>query len=137
MSSKCFKKVSDPKQRHAYFNPRHNFPFLIEYTKLKGELSILKETLYTDHYSWLFLSHDYLYLPFEQEIVKLIESGFIQHWIKKHSNSALRAMEVENSGPKVFSLDELAIGFHVWLVFLGTSFIVFVSELIWRCKSPI
>jgi hypothetical protein len=69
-----------------------------------------------------------VYLEFlDTKVNQVKEAGLMDYWISK---SIKKPMPMEESGPEVLTLQQLEIGFVIWLMIIGFSSFVFVVEVI-------
>jgi hypothetical protein len=59
---------------------------------------------------------------------RLLQNGIVQHFLEQEENIYTRNVK-EPSKPKVFTLEDLAFGFEIWLISCGISTFVFVVEI--------
>jgi len=64
-------------------------------------------------------------------------AGLIDFYMRKFANRKYLELIEDDEGPNVFTLDQLAIGFQAFLLFLGVAAIIFVLEILLFCLSKL
>lgn len=94
----------------------------------EGILHLLQQSFLGDQVGLVFKPGGFLRFSIEEQIRKLRPTGIINrifdNWIKKRFIDPI----VKKTGPQVFSLEHLMIGFQVLLLFLMIAFLVFLIE---------
>lgn len=104
-----------------------------KYYKGNFEVNVLKETLIPISYGLMMPRHHFLISQSNQVITGLYEGGIIQRWVWLTENNIKRVVKSE---PKVLTMDQLNVGFQIWIVCLIISSIIFIVEhLVHCCKS--
>jgi hypothetical protein len=124
-----YSQVADLKKRRAWLANREHHQIRLEFIQMKFPVKLLKENLLTEQQGLHFMLNDYKFEPFNARVQKLFEAGIIQWWIERELESTRRFMSEPESGPKVLRLQELSIGFEVWLTFLAVSAAAFAIEI--------
>lgn len=96
-----------------------------EFCEKRGIL--LKETFPKHPKGYATIQNSLLYPVIESVIGRLIPSGILQNIARKSFEPKLGA-----KSPKVFSIDDLAFGFMIWLAACVMSVVAFLSELVWK-----
>lgn len=128
-------KVADHNQKRALLMFRtslENFVFIIEFYP---KVLLLKENLMTDYFIIYYHRHDYFFEPFNRQVTSLFEAGVIQRWIKSQFEDFDQLLFRPKEGPQIFGLDQLSIGFNIWLIALIVSFVGFWGERIFFLLS--
>jgi len=73
----------------------------------------------------------FLTISMEQKLKQMEVAGLINFYMREYSNRKYTELIEEEYVPKVFTLDQLAIGFEAFLLFLGVAAFVFVFEILW------
>jgi hypothetical protein len=103
------------------------------YTELGVSGIRLKEDFLTTFHSISTIRNHFLFDLVEKTLQNLLSSGIYQ----QNYNYAIwdrfrQVKEVEDSEPKVLSVEDLKFGFVVWICTCGVSILVFVLELIMK-----
>jgi len=72
----------------------------------------------------------FLSISMERKLKQMEVAGLIDFYMREYSNRKYLELIEEDEGPKVFTLDQLAIGFQAILLFLGVAAFAFVLELL-------
>lgn len=99
-------------------------------TKQKYQWKFLDEKILGFFEGITFTSYHYMHSSINAKIKQLTTSGFIEHWIQRWTKHRYIVEKPPPPGPKVLTLDDLQIGFQIWLLVLGAAFIAFICELI-------
>jgi hypothetical protein len=92
--------------------------------------------LYTNHEVFAFWNHIFYFRMFKILIDNLIATGVMKHLVEKYYTKKWKFEKFVESR-KVFSVQDLAFGFHIWLWCCLMSFLGFLAELIYkRLNSP-
>jgi len=62
-------------------------------------------------------------------------AGLIDFYMREYADRKFLELIEEDEGPKVFTLDQLAIGFEAFLLFLGVAAFVFLLEILAFCLN--
>lgn len=92
--------------------------------------NVLKENLFSDIAGLVFKAKSRFYFPFNKAISQLFEGGLTSFWRNNYYELNKRNLFQPDSGPKVFSMDHLAVSFYIWLGFLAISSISFLIETV-------
>jgi len=104
----------------------------IEFNK-KHEVSgvkLIKNKLSPLKISYAKVSCYFLHISMERKLKQMEVAGLIGFYMREYSNRKYLELIEEEDEPKVFTLDQLAIGFEAFLLFLGAGAIVFVFEIL-------
>lgn len=119
-------KLKDPRSQIAYATQRRKFGFVKQIT---GEPVIIKDDLFSQLVSLVHAQHSVSFFAINDAVKKLIEGGFLNFYWTKYEEWVKRKEYSPDSGPKVFTMDELSIGFIIWIGCLVICVAVFVLEL--------
>jgi len=72
----------------------------------------------------------FLRISMQQKVKQMEVAGLIDFYMREYSDRKYLELIEEDDGPKVFTLDQLAIGFEAFLLFLGVATIAFVLEIL-------
>lgn len=108
--------------------------FLIKITNGKFKHTKLKERIIADYMCFYLKSDDPKFKIFDRKIIQLVESGLTDKIRSDHYDG--RLVEDE-SGPTVLTLDQLGVGFQIWLLFLLISSVCFISEFVVKFVSSL
>jgi len=67
---------------------------------------------------------------FEAKLLQMQEAGLIEHYKRKYYDPKYLDLMEEENEPKVLTIEQLSIGFQVFLLFAGASIAVFVIEIV-------
>lgn len=95
---------------------------------INKSLSILPEPLMTNNVAFTFRRDISAYDHFNRVFTKLIESGIAKRIADKYNFDF--TLKDSQAGPMVLTLEQLAIGFEIWLLFLLISFCMFLIEIL-------
>lgn len=100
------------------------------------EYNLLQQPLMMNNIVFFFPRTSFIFESFARKLSQMIEVGIAEKVTRDHDVVKNRNVKVEESGPKVLTLDHLGVGFLAWLGFLMVSLICFVLEIITRhvCK---
>jgi len=79
----------------------------------------------------------FLRISMQRKLKQMEVAGLIDFYMREYSNRKFLELMEEDEGPQKLRLDQLAIGFQVFLLFLGVAAIVFVFEILWFCLEKI
>lgn len=93
----------------------------------------LKEEVYTRQVGIGFQQGNFFSFVVDEIIRKLLPTGVMYHSYKFHFDYMYRTADPSVSKPKVLTLDDLSVGFILWLSACGISSSCFILELIvWK-----
>jgi hypothetical protein len=93
---------------------------------------LLEETLMTKPIGLAIDKDHFMFDLIEDTLQRILAAGIPQHSAVYHKWVLYRGIsEEEDSDPKPFTLDDVAIAFNLWFVTLGISTFVFVCEFLW------
>lgn len=61
----------------------------------------------------------------------MASNGILKYWFDYFLNFDMKPLSDPPSGPKVFDIEDLKFGFHVWLIACGVSALAFFSEILY------
>jgi len=67
---------------------------------------------------------------FEAKLLQMQEAGLIEYWKRKYYDPKYLDLIPEEIEPKVLTVEQLSIGFQVFLLFSGAAIAVFVIEIV-------
>jgi len=102
---------------------------LNEKNKFSG-VKLLKNQLAPVRIPYAMVPCYFLHISMELKLKQMEVAGLIDFYMRKYSNQKYLELIEEDEGPKVFTLDQLAIGFQAFLLFLGVAAIAFVLEIL-------
>lgn len=86
-------------------------------------------TFYSTSESFMFRKNSFYFRAFQKMINRLIETGVMKHLSEKYYIDE-RVYINFNTGPKVLNINDIIIGFQIWLGCCGISCTAFILELI-------
>lgn len=89
--------------------------------------NLLDENIYSTHYGLLMLQGLATTEFIDTKVKQLIEAGIMDYWISK---SYKLTEHNKDSGPEVLTLEQLEMGFLIWLTMLGITSLCFVVEFL-------
>lgn len=95
----------------------------------KHRYMYLKQKVFSYSEGMAFEKHHCLYSSFNEKIQQLTSGGFTVHWLEEWTKHRSNTEKPPPPGPEVLKMDQLSIGFQIWLIMLGVSFLAFVVEL--------
>lgn len=109
-----------------------NIFLLMKTIEYKGEYryKYLDQTIFSYCDGMAFERHHYLYTSFDEKIQQLTTGGFIEHWIEKYTKHRNITEKPPPPDLVVLNMDRLNIGFQIWIIMLGISFMAFIGELL-------
>lgn len=120
---------------------RQKFKEILKKTHHTGlpSMKILDENFETLHYS-LMLTRK---LPYTEEFLRgvnnMIESGIIKNYFDEVMDERLHLRKEEAVGPHILTIQQLSLGFFLFLISCGLSVVAFLIEVLfnyarrWRC----
>lgn len=93
-------------------------------------MKILEENVFALFYVVLFPQVHFLYKPFNDIILFVVQSGLIDYWERiRFPPNFLLWKPQETADPVVLTWDHLYIGFYIWLFCIAVSAAAFVAEI--------
>lgn len=86
----------------------------------------LQETFATNLIGLTFQRFEFMMEPYDRKILQLIESGLMAKFIR--DNSSVYSTPIPNDDPAVLTLNDLSVGFKVWLFFVAIAIFSFILE---------
>jgi len=71
-----------------------------------------------------------LHKVFEAKLMRMHEAGLIEHYKRQYYDPKYFDLMEEEDDPKVLTVEQLSIGFQVFLLFAGVAIVVFVVEIV-------
>lgn len=93
-------------------------------------MKVLDEELFTIYIGMVFEPLHYLYKPFNDIILRLVQCGLIDYWMQLFSGTIYKNI-AERSKPVVLTWDHLYVGFYIYLVCLALSAAGFFAEILY------
>lgn len=91
-------------------------------------MKVLDEELFTMFFGMAFSQHHFLYKPFNNIILRVVQSGLIDKWFKEHyGDKWTEGKKV----PVVLTWEHLYVGFYIYLVCLALSTAEFLVEILY------
>jgi len=79
----------------------------------------------------------FLRVSMERKLKQMEVAGLIDFYMREYSNKKYLELTKEDKGPQKLRLDQLAIGFEAFLLFLGVAAFVFLLEILAFCLKKI
>lgn len=98
--------------------------------KGKYRLKFLDQIIFDYCEGMVFPKFHYLYTSFNEKIQQLVTGGFFEHWLEKWTKHRFNTEKPPPAGPENLNLDQLSIGFVIWLIALAISLTAFIGELL-------
>jgi hypothetical protein len=123
---------SEPSHKAGMLVMRRDFKWIMKIQLKNGEPSLrtLDEGFFTLSYSMMFTRN----LPYTETFLKrvnqMISSGYIQRADNARTKDHVPERKNEKIPPQVLTLEQLAIGFTVYLIACGLCVLVFIIEYI-------
>jgi len=73
----------------------------------------------------------------QRKLKQMEVAGLVNFYMRKYSNRKYLELVEEDEGPKKLRLDQLAIGFQAFLLFLGVAVFFFVLEILLFCLKKL
>lgn len=128
-------KVAEPNSKIAVFCHKELVQFINRQRNSSSLPNVLKENLFSDTAGLVFGAKSRFYFPFNKAISQLFEGGLTDFWRNNYYEMNKRNLYRPESGPEVFSMDHLAVGFYIWLACLAIGSISFLIEAVTaRCQ---
>jgi len=102
----------------AIFNEKHQI----------SQVKVLKSQIDGVFIDFASVRNYFVRTMLQKKLIQMQEAGLIEHYIQKYAKQKFTELVEEPDVPKVFRLDQLAIGFQVFLLFLALAVIVFIFE---------
>jgi len=72
----------------------------------------------------------FLSISMQRKLKQMEVAGLIDFYMRKYTNRKYLELIEEDEGPQKLRLDQLAIGFEAFLLFLGVAVLAFVFEIL-------
>jgi hypothetical protein len=123
--SSIFDLLSDGSNT-AFVTDSEFLSFLEKSSNGTQKFTKLSEKILSNPLGFQFISNDFMFKPFNQKIVQLVESGIADMIIKNESSFTRKYVEEE---PPPLTLDHLGVWFEIWIVMLSVAGLSFIVEL--------
>jgi len=97
--------------------------------KLSG-VKLLKNQLLPATIPYALIPSYFLRISMQQKLKQMEVAGLINFYTREHLDREYLELMEEDEGPQKLRLDQLAIGFEAFLLFLGVAAFVFVLEIL-------
>lgn len=105
---------------------------LLKASKGKLKINELDEKIISNHVSYTFTKNDYMFKPFNNKLVQLVEAGLADYYVKHYANPYTQEGQMDER--VVLTLDHLGTGFLIVFLFLIAAFQCFLMEhLVFKC----
>lgn len=110
----------------------------LNFIKLRSEpngvanVKVLNELVMEVPRGLMFPRFHVLYEPFSRKLDQLFQAGIVQRLVQSYYNFNMAQI---TKGPKVLTIEHLALGFQVWLFFLMISTIAFIAEILFSLRG--
>jgi len=73
----------------------------------------------------------FLRIAMQRKLKQMEVAGLIEFYMREYTDRRYLELMEKDEGPQKLRLDQLAIGFQAFLLFLGVAVIAFVFEILW------
>jgi len=102
------------------FNKRHSF----------SGVKLLKNEIPPVAIPYAVATCYFLSISMQRKLKQMEVAGLIDFYMREYSNRKYLELIEEDEGPQKLRLDQLAIGFEAFLLFLGVAMVAFVFEIL-------
>lgn len=122
-----YEEVSAPGSHKTILVGLQDLPFFIELLKIETTMKVIVESSFTTHYGMETTHDNFLNQKINRKIIQFVEVGLMDYWKNKHEPKPKEMLEM---GPKILTVEHLAIGFKIWLVCISLSLVAFLIEFV-------
>jgi len=129
---KCFDKTAEPENYYTMYVLR-NWVHMLTKTKYRNgapSLLLLEKTIKEIWDGFAFPRFSPYFEEFNEKISRMGSSGLISYWIEQEAPELNDKLEVEEIGPQILTVDQLAVGFYVCLVSIVIAMMAFLCEVL-------
>jgi hypothetical protein len=101
----------------------------------KNDWNKLDDTFFTSHESFLFHTSAFYFRMFNKIISRLMDTGVMKYLCDEFYTKTPSFDPKHQNEPKVLNLDDMAVGFNIWLGSCCFAFIAFLGERILGTKN--
>lgn len=113
--------------KDAFIDTKHSILRSIDICKDDFVLKVLDEEVITIYGGLSFHPFHFLYKPFNDQLLRLFQSGFIDYWRIKKQGS-FQNWKPKKSGPIVLTWNHVYVGFYICLVCHAVAIACFIAE---------
>lgn len=125
-ANSAVERIIDPYSNSAAVTSRDRFTdFSI--TNSRKPYNLLTENIFSLYYGLGLRPHTRTFEFVVTKFKQLEETGVLNYLI---SSSIKKEIEADDEGPKILTLEDLDIGFVIWLTALGVSSLAFFTEFL-------
>lgn len=105
---------------------------IIQRNILRGNfiMNVLEEELFTMYIGMVFRPFDFMYKPFNDLILRVVQSGLIGHWHSEMHRVALTTTKAKQE-PVVLTWNHVYVGFYICLICLVLSTVCYINEVLY------